>query len=66
MIIPETRDSEVLALLSALVNKLKGGVLQDVPRILDHVFEATLVMITRNFEDFPEIRCVWLKGIFVL
>lgn len=56
MIIPETRDAEVLSLLSAIVTKLKTAVLPDVPRILDHVFETTLSMITRNFEDFPEIR----------
>lgn len=64
MIIPETRDAEVLSLLSAIITKLEAAVLPDVPRILDHVFEATLTMITRNFEDFPEIRYAATPSIF--
>jgi exportin-1 len=27
-----------------------------VPRIMEAVFECTLEMITKNFEDFPEHR----------
>lgn len=50
------RDPEVLTLFSTVVEKLKGNVVQDVPRIMKAIFECTLQMITANFEDFPEHR----------
>jgi exportin-1 len=50
------RDPEVLALFATVVEKLKHNVLDDVARIMDAVFEVTLDMITKNFEDFPEHR----------
>ncbi|KAJ8599904.1 hypothetical protein CTAYLR_002830 [Chrysophaeum taylorii] len=54
--IPEARDAEVLSLLATIVEKLRDLVANEVPRVLDAVFEPTLRMITRNFEDFPEHR----------
>jgi len=30
--------------------------LNEIPRVLDNVFECTLVMITKNFQDYPEHR----------
>ncbi|KAJ1457703.1 CRM1 C terminal-domain-containing protein [Pelagophyceae sp. CCMP2097] len=59
--IPEARDAEVLVLLATCVDKLRELVAADVPRILDAVFEPTLRMITRNFEDFPEHRLAFFK-----
>ena len=53
---PEARDPEVLTLLATVVDTLRDLVASEVPRILDAVFEPTLRMITRNFEDFPEHR----------
>jgi exportin-1 len=50
------RDPEVLKLFTTVVVKLKTHVIDDVPRIMDAVFEVTLEMITKNFEDFPEHR----------
>jgi len=50
------RDPEVLLLFSTVVDKLKSNVVNDVPRILEAVFECTLQMITVNFEDYPEHR----------
>mmetsp|Transcript_9304 Transcript_9304/g.29578 ORF Transcript_9304/g.29578 Transcript_9304/m.29578 type:complete len:1130 (-) Transcript_9304:499-3888(-) len=59
--IAEARDSEVLVLLATTVDKLHDLVAAEVPRILDAVFEPTLRMITRNFEDFPEHRLAFFK-----
>lgn len=59
--IAEARDSEVLTLLATTVDKLHELVAAEVPRILDAVFEPTLRMITRNFEDFPEHRLAFFK-----
>lgn len=50
------RDPEVLKLFATVINKLRGNVADDVPRIMEAVFEVTLEMITKNFEDFPEHR----------
>jgi exportin-1 len=50
------RDPEVLSLFATVVEKLKNNVVEDVPRIMEAVFECTLEMITANFEDFPEHR----------
>lgn len=50
------RDPEVLTLFATVVEKLKQNVVDEVPRIMEAVFECTLEMITKNFEDFPEHR----------
>lgn len=50
------RDPEVLTLFATVVEKLKSHVVNDVPRIMEAVFECTLQMITTNFEDYPEHR----------
>lgn len=50
------RDPEVLTLFATVVEKLKSHVVNDVPRIMEAVFECTLQMITVNFEDYPEHR----------
>lgn len=44
------RDPEVLALFAQAIEKLGESVAQYVPRIMEAVFECTLLMITRNFE----------------
>jgi exportin-1 len=54
--IADARDPEVLSLMATVINKLKGEVAAEVPRILEAIFECTLEMITKNFEDFPEHR----------
>eukprot|EP00541_Cyclophora_tenuis_P008379 CAMPEP_0116562894 /NCGR_PEP_ID=MMETSP0397-20121206/12424_1 /TAXON_ID=216820 /ORGANISM="Cyclophora tenuis, Strain ECT3854" /LENGTH=410 /DNA_ID=CAMNT_0004089263 /DNA_START=202 /DNA_END=1434 /DNA_ORIENTATION=- len=50
------RDPEVLTLFTTVISKLKHHVLNDVPRVMEAVFECTLLMITTNFEDYPEHR----------
>lgn len=50
------RDPEVLTLFCTVIEKLKSHVVNDVPRIMEAVFECTLQMITINFEDYPEHR----------
>jgi len=50
------RDPEVLVLFTTVIEKLKSNVVDEVPRIMEAVFECTLEMITKNFEDYPEHR----------
>ncbi|CAA6668710.1 unnamed protein product [Spirodela intermedia] len=54
--VPDARESEVLSLFATIINKYKGVMTEDVPRIFEAVFECTLEMITKNFEDYPEHR----------
>jgi exportin-1 len=42
--------------MAEIVAKCQSSVLTHVPTMLDCIFEPTLQMITRNFEDSPEIR----------
>jgi exportin-1 len=42
--------------MTIIINKVRDIITGDVPRILDAVFECTLSMITKNFEDYPEHR----------
>ncbi|QCD91785.1 exportin-1 [Vigna unguiculata] len=54
--VPDARESEVLSLFATIVNKYKAAMVEDVPRIFEAVFQCTLEMITKNFEDYPEHR----------
>ncbi|PRQ60684.1 putative armadillo-like helical protein [Rosa chinensis] len=54
--LPDARESEVLSLFATIINKYKIEMIDDVPRIFEAVFQCTLVMITKNFEDYPEHR----------
>lgn len=54
--VPDARESEVLSLFATIINKYKGAMMDDVPRIFEAVFACTLEMITKNFEDYPEHR----------
>lgn len=40
---------------NVIVN-LQGNITKDIPQIFDAVFECTLEMINKDFEDFPEHR----------
>ncbi|MBA0710152.1 hypothetical protein Golax_025145, partial [Gossypium laxum] len=53
---PDARESEVLSLFATIINKYKAAMIDDVPRIFEAVFQCTLEMITKNFEDYPEHR----------
>ncbi|KAF7836515.1 protein EXPORTIN 1A [Senna tora] len=54
--VPDARESEVLSLFATIVNKYKAAMVEDVPRIFEAIFQCTLEMITKNFEDYPEHR----------
>ncbi|WZZ91045.1 hypothetical protein YC2023_119624 [Brassica napus] len=54
--VPDARESEVLSLFATIINKYKETMLDDVPNIFEAVFQCTLEMITKNFEDYPEHR----------
>lgn len=54
--VPNAREPEVLSTMATFVNKLERNVTEHVPKIFDAVFECTLEMINKNFEEFPEHR----------
>lgn len=54
--VPSAREPEVLLAMSTIVNKLEGHITSEVPKIFDAVFECTLDMINKDFEEYPEHR----------
>lgn len=60
--IPEAREAEVLATMATIVNKLENSITKEIPKIFDALFECTLLMINRDFEQYPEHR----KNFFML
>jgi len=54
--VPQARESEVLNTMATFVNKLESHIMEEVPHIFDAVFECTLNMINKDFEQFPEHR----------
>eukprot|EP00158_Paraphelidium_tribonemae_P007842 Partr_v1_DN28378_c0_g1_i2_m78613 putative exportin-1 len=50
------RDAEVLSLMTAIVVKLGPLMTDKVGPILDSVFECTLNMINKDFQEYPEHR----------
>eukprot|EP00968_Pinguiococcus_pyrenoidosus_P001113 scaffold48_cov311-Pinguiococcus_pyrenoidosus.AAC.308 len=53
---PAARDSEVILLCTALVEKLSTHIVDQVPRIIEAVFAGALELLTQNFEDHPDLR----------
>ncbi|EDO44035.1 predicted protein [Nematostella vectensis] len=54
--VPGAREPEVLSTMATFINKLEANVTENVPQIFDAVFECTLNMINKDFEEFPEHR----------
>lgn len=54
--VPSAREPEVLSAMATIVNKLQGHITSEIPKIFDAVFECTLNMINKNFEEYPEHR----------
>jgi len=54
--VPSAREPEVLSVMGTVVNKLKNYITPQVPKIFDAVFECTLDMINKDFEEHPEHR----------
>ncbi|KAL0267451.1 UNVERIFIED_CONTAM: hypothetical protein PYX00_009718 [Menopon gallinae] len=54
--IAEAREPEVLSTMATIVNILGAHITREVPKIFDAVFECTLDMINKDFEEYPEHR----------
>lgn len=54
--VPGARDAEVLKAMSAIITKLSTLMEDQVPNIMENVFECTLDMINKDFSEFPEHR----------
>lgn len=54
--IPDAREPEVLSTMASIVQRLGPIITSEVPKIFDAVFECTLEMINKDFEEFPEHR----------
>lgn len=54
--VPGARDAEVLKAMTAIITKLSGLMEDQVPIIMENVFECTLDMINKDFSEFPEHR----------
>uniref|UniRef100_A0A8C0YJD5 Exportin-1 n=1 Tax=Cyprinus carpio carpio TaxID=630221 RepID=A0A8C0YJD5_CYPCA len=54
--VPAAREPEVLSTMATIVNKLGGHITGEIPQIFDAVFECTLNMINKDFEEYPEHR----------
>ncbi|RKP08205.1 Crm1-F1 [Thamnocephalis sphaerospora] len=50
------RDAEVLITMAAIAERLGHRLTDQVPGILDAVFECTLSMINKDFSEYPEHR----------
>ncbi|UKZ63554.1 uncharacterized protein TrAtP1_004784 [Trichoderma atroviride] len=54
--VPGARDAEVLKAMSTIITKLAALMEDQVPTIMENVFECTLEMINKDFSEFPEHR----------
>lgn len=54
--VPGARDAEVLKAMSTIITRLTGLMEDQVPTIMQNVFECTLEMINKDFSEFPEHR----------
>ncbi|KAL7643340.1 UNVERIFIED_CONTAM: hypothetical protein RMT77_006632 [Armadillidium vulgare] len=54
--VASAREPEVLSTMATIVNKLETHITPEVPQIFDAVFECTLNMINKDFEEFPDHR----------
>lgn len=53
---PDARDAGVLSLFAAIINKLQGAMTAHAPDVFLAVFEPTLVLIKKNYQDYPDHR----------
>lgn len=54
--VPAAREPEVLTTMTCIVNKLGKHITPEIPNIFNAVFECTLDMINKDFEEYPEHR----------
>jgi exportin-1 len=55
------KEAEVLNVMANIITRLGGLMSDKVSAILDAVFECTLNMINKNFEEYPEHRIGFFK-----
>jgi exportin-1 len=55
------RDAKVLLLFSAAVSSLREHIAQEIPKIMEYIFEPSLELITENMTDNPEHRLGFFK-----
>lgn len=58
---PNSREAEVLACVSTLVNRVGHLIPEMVISILENVFESTLDVISQSMTDYPEFRVEFFK-----
>ncbi|KAB8606234.1 hypothetical protein FH972_025864 [Carpinus fangiana] len=54
--VPDAREPEVLNVMTTIVTKLHSHMDDQIPGILENVFECTLDMINKDFSEYPEHR----------
>lgn len=54
--VPAAREPKVLSTMATIVNSVQRLITSEIPKIFDAVFECTLDMINKNFEDYPQHR----------
>jgi len=54
--VPSAREPEVLSTIATIVDKLQSHITPMIAKILDAVFQCTLEMINKDFEEYPEHR----------
>ena len=54
--VPAAREPEVLSTMATIVGRLQAYITPEVPKIFDAVFECTLDMINKDFQEYPEHR----------
>lgn len=54
--VPSAREPEVLSTMSTVIKKLTDNITPQITAIFDAVFECTLDMINKDFEEYPEHR----------
>ena len=62
--VAEAREPEVLSCVTAIVEKLEYSATDDVPQILDSLFECTLDMINKDLEQYPEHRINFFRMLY--
>jgi len=58
---PQARDAKVLVLFATAISTLREHISDQVPTIMEHIFEPSLELITQNMTDNPEHRLGFFK-----
>ncbi|KAI9334595.1 CRM1 C terminal-domain-containing protein [Obelidium mucronatum] len=64
--VEQAREAEVLNLMASVISRFGNLIVDKVPPILESVFECTLNMINKDFENFPEHRSGFFKMIYAI